>query len=111
MTAWATGFGTVSKRRNRMSIGSMNGIRRSFCLQCVDLGHQFGAARLVAIGEFRFKLRDRLPPRPSQGDPPGQSEPHRAATLSGALTVLNISAIFGIAAGWRIWITTPGDLD
>ena len=30
MTAWATGFGTVSKRRNRMSIGSMNGIRRTF---------------------------------------------------------------------------------
>ncbi len=26
MTAWATGFGTVSKRRNRMSIGSMNGM-------------------------------------------------------------------------------------
>src|ERR1700687_3876395 len=30
MTAWATGFGTVSKRRYRMSIGSMNGIRRIF---------------------------------------------------------------------------------
>ena len=49
------------------------------CLQRFDLRHQFGAARLVAIGELRLELGDRLRPRPPQRDPPRQ----RAAARCG----------------------------
>ena len=48
ITAWATGFGTVSKRRKRMSIGSMNGMRRSFAFQRRDLGNQLIPARRLS---------------------------------------------------------------
>ncbi len=48
-------------------------------LQRLDLGHELGAPRLVAIGEFGFELGDRLGPRPPQRHPARQRKAHRAA--------------------------------
>ncbi len=62
ITAWATGFGVVSKRRvpDVDRIDERNPAK--LCLQRVDLRLQLDPARLVAVDEFRLEFRDRLRP-------------------------------------------------